>query len=570
MDPPAAEPAAPVWLKRYPASVGPHVEIPPQLVHEIVGQVVQANRARTALIYYGRRWTYEQFWEEAGRFAAALRRDGVGPGDRVALYLPNCPLYPIALFGAWRAGATVAQVSPLYLGDDLVTLLKDADPKAIVTLEILYPNLARARRQHAVPIAYVARLREFYPASQRPFVNIVLRRKKRPTEFPVGPEIRPWKDLRSLDGRSGVDARGDPATTVAVLQYTGGTTGRAKGAMLTHRNLLANVVQLNTWNVRREPAHEVVLASIPLFHIYGLTVALLASLCDGSAVVLQTLPDVPELLQLIDRYHPTQFPGVPALYQALLRNPRTARYRLDSIRFCLSGSAPLPVEVQRQFETLTGATVIEGYGLSETSPATHANPTQGERRPGSIGVPLPDTFQRIVDLSDGVTELGVDQVGELAVRGPQVMLGYYHQPEESAQVLRDGWFLTGDVARVDADGFAYLVDRKKDMINVGGLKVWPREVEEVLFQHPGVADAAAIGVPDPDFGEVVKAFVVRKPGPPVTEGELIAYVRSRLAHYKAPRTVEFRDALPRSGVQKVLRRVLREVTSGSGAPPPPR
>ncbi len=573
MPAPDPEGAPPVWLKRYPESVGAHVEIPHYLLHEFVGQVVREHAKRTALVYYGRKWTYEQFWEEAGRFAAALRKDGVVPGDRVALYLPNCPMYPIALFGALRAGAVVVQVSPLYVGDDLVALLKDADPKAIVTLEILYPNLARARGRHAVPVAYVARLREFYPAHTRPFVNIVLRRRKRPTEFPVGPEVRAWKTLRSLDGRSTPDARGDPASTVAVLQYTGGTTGQAKGAMLTHRNLVANVVQLNTWNVRRQPGQEIVLASIPLFHIYGLTVALLTALCDGSAVVLQTLPEVPELLKLIDRYHPTQFPGVPALYQALLRNPKTPQYRLDSIRFCLSGSAPLPVEVQRQFEAMTGATVIEGYGLSETSPATHANPTQGERRPGSIGVPLPDTYQRIIDLNDGTTVLGLEEVGELSVRGPQVMLGYYRQPEETERVLKDGWFLTGDVARVDADGFAYLVDRKKDMINVGGFKVWPREVDEVLFQHPGVADVAVIGIPDPDSGEVVKAFVVRKPGSSVTEGELITFVRARLAHYKAPRSIEFRDALPRSGVQKVLRRVLREsptAPGGSGAAPAAR
>lgn len=565
---PSGDPTSPVWLKRYPASVGAHVEIPPVLLHELVAQSVRAYPKNTALIYYGRPWTFEQFWEEAGRFAAALRRDGIRPGDRVAIYLPNCPFYPIAFFGILRAGGTVVQVSPLYLGDDLVALLKDSDPKAIVTLEILYPNLARARAQHAVPIAYVARLKEFYPARTRPFVNMVLKRRGRSVEFPRGAEIRPWTEVRSRPGGSLPDAAGDPATTVAVLQYTGGTTGRAKGAMLTHRNLVANVVQLNRWNVRRQPGREIVLASIPLFHIYGLTVALLTALCDGGAVVLQTLPDVPELLKLIDRYHPTQFPGVPALYQALLRNPRTPRYRLDSIRFCLSGSAPLPVEVQRQFEAMTGATVIEGYGLSETSPATHANPTEGERRPGSIGVPLPDTYHRIVDLSDGTTVLGVDEVGELAVRGPQVMLGYYRQPEETERVLRDGWFLTGDVGRIDADGFAYLVDRKKDMINVGGLKVWPREVEEVLFTHPGVADAAVIGVPDPDTGEVVKAFVVRKPGNLVTEGELIAFVRSRLAHYKAPRSVEFRDTLPRSGVQKVLRRVLRESTPSTGSPSP--
>ena len=548
----------PVWLKRYPPSVPAHAQLPAVLLHELLGQVVQKYPKHTALIFYGRRWTYERLWSEAGAFASALRREGVRPGDRVALYLPNCPMYPIAFFGALRAGAIIAQVSPLYIGEDLVSLLKDSEPRAIVTLEILYPNLARARARYPVPVAYVARLREFYPASARPFVNLVLRRRGRPTAFPRGPEIRPWKVALRGNGAPDRDAGGDPATTVAVLQYTGGTTGRPKGAMLTHRNLVANVLQVNLWNVGRKPAHEVILATIPLFHIYGLTVALLTALCDGSSVVLQSTPEVEELLGLIQRYRPTQFPGVPALYLALLRNPHIARHDLRSIRFCLSGSAPLPVEVQKQFEAVTGATMIEGYGLSETSPVTHANPTQGERRPGSVGIPLSDTFERVVDLADPSRVLGVDEVGELAVKGPQVMAGYYHQPHETALVLNDGWFLTGDVARVDSDGFAYIVDRKKDMINVGGFKVWPREVEEVLFRHPSVQDAAVVGVPDAETGEGVRAFVVRKPGAPVTAEELIAFVRENLAHFKAPRTIEFRDQLPRSGVQKVLRRVLRE------------
>ncbi len=553
----AAPSAPPVWLQRYPRAVPPHVEIPNQLLTEFIESAVHRWPRRTALVYYGARWTYERFWRESENLAAAFRKDGVGPGDRVALYLPNCPVYPISFFAALRLGATVVQVSPLYLGQDLSRLLLDSQPKTLVTLEFLFPNLSKVAPDVTVPHVYVAALRSVYPWYLRPFVNSVMRRQHLSTELPKGPPIRSW--ARAVRTRGSVPMwKGDPATTPAVFQYTGGTTGVPKAAVLSHRNLVANVVQGNVWNITRRPGEEVTMAAIPFFHIYGLTVALLMSLAEGGTVVLQTKPDIPELLKLIDRYRPTQFPGVPALYQAFNQRPDLAKYRLHSIKYCVSGSAPLPLEVARRFHELTGAALVEGYGLSEASPITHVNPLEGERREGSIGLPVPDTDQRVVGLDPPYAVLGTGEVGELEVRGPQVMLGYYHRPEETAAVLKDGWLRTGDIARIDADGYAYIVDRKKDLINVGGMKLYPREVEEVLFQHPAVADAAVIGVPDAAHGEVVKAFVVRKPGANVTAEELIAFVRERIAHYKAPRSIEFRDSLPRSGVQKVLRRELRD------------
>ncbi len=556
------------WLAQYPAGVPAHVEIPPLLLHDVIEASVRKWPDRAALVYYGATWSYRRMWDESGRFAAALARDGIGPGDRVALYLPNCPAYAIALLGILRAGATVVQVSPLYHGQDLERLLRDSTPKGLVTLEILYPHIAELRSQCPVPKVYVGRFREFYPFPKRMFVNFVLRRRGMPTAYPRDPWVVPWADAVRSEGPVPT-LHADPATTVAVLQYTGGTTGRPKAAMLSHRNLVANVTQADAWNTTRRPGEEVVLAAIPFFHIYGLTVALFLGFVEGATVVIQTRPEIRELLTLIDRYRPTQFPGVPALYLAFTRQPDLAKFHVRGIRFCLSGSAPLPLEVARQFEAVTGAILVEAYGLSETSPGTHVNPTTGERRAGSIGLPLPDTDERVVDLETGTRVLGVDEVGELCVRGPQVMLGYYGQPSETAEVLRDGWFRTGDVARIDADGYAYIVDRKKDMVNVGGMKVYPREVEEVLFQHPAVADVAAVGVPDPDHGEAIRAFVVRKPGTSVTEAELIGFVRDRIAHYKAPRSIEFRDAIPRSGVQKVLRRVLREESAAPKPPAPP-
>ncbi|MGA8664762.1 MAG: long-chain fatty acid--CoA ligase [Thermoplasmata archaeon] len=566
------EPADPlsgrIWLKKYGKGVPPTVEIPDLLLSDLIEASVRRYPDRTALVYYGAKWTYRQFWEASGRLAAALARDGIGPGDRVAIYLPNGPLYPIAVFAVLRLGGVVVQVSPLYLGQDLTRILLDAEPKALITLEILYPNVAKVRADYAIPTVVVGRLRDFYPFPKSLFVNTVVKRQKMSTEFPREAWVRPWRAILRTAGTP-PPWKGDPATTVAILQYTGGTTGRPKAAMLTHRNLVANVTQSNAWNTARRPGEEVIMASIPFFHIYGLTVAMFMGLAEGSTLIIQTRPEIRELLRLIDRYRPTQFPGVPALYQAFNQQPDLARFQIRSIRYCLSGSAPLPLEVARRFESLTGASLVEGYGLSETSPVTHVNPVEGERRVGSIGIPLPNTDERLVALDDPDRVLGPDEVGELAVRGPQVMLGYYHQPEETALFLKDGWFRTGDVARIDADGYAYIVDRKKDMVNVSGMKVYPREVEEILFQHPGVADVACIGVPDPEHGEVVKAFVVKKPGATVTEDELREFVRGRIAHFKAPRSVEFRDALPRTGVQKVLRRVLREQAAASAAAPTP-
>jgi long-chain acyl-CoA synthetase len=565
----AAPPTAPdrPWLQRYPPRVPPQLDIPNVTLPELIESSVRRWPDRTALVYYGAKWSYRRFWQASERLAAGLASEGVGPGDRVALYLPNCPLYPIALFAVLRLGATVVQVSPLYLGQDLTRILRDSEPKALVTLEILYPNLARVRDEHAVPVVVVGRLREFYPFPKSLFVNRVLKRLHQSTDFPSDPWVRPWRAMRRSAGPPPT-WRGDPATTVAALQYTGGTTGKPKAAMLTHRNLVSNVLQTNSWNTTRQPGGDVILAAIPFFHIYGLTVAILVGLSDGATIVIQTRPEVRELLRLISKYRPTEFPGVPALYNAIIQQPDLARFDIRSIRFCISGSAPLPLEVAKRFEELTHGKLVEGYGLSETSPVTHVNPVEGERRAGSIGLPVPNTDQRVVDLETGSRVLPAGEVGELAVRGPQVMLGYYHQPEETALVLQDGWFRTGDIARIDADGYAYIVDRKKDMINVSGMKVYPREVEEVLFQHPGVADAAVIGVPDAEHGEVVKAFVVRKPGAAVTSEELRGFVRERIAHYKAPRSVEFRDSLPRTGVQKVLRRVLRDEAAAQAAAPP--
>ncbi len=555
---PASNPDRP-WLAHYPSNVPRSIEIPNERLPDAVERSVQNWPDRTAFVFYGARTSYRTFWDATGRFAAALRRDGFVPGDRLALYLPNCPAYPIALYGALRLGVTAVQVSPLYLGEDLEHLLADARPKGIVHPDILTRNLAKVPAKVAPPIQYCARLKEFYPWYQRAFVNRVARRRGLDPRDPSGPGVRWFAQATRGPGEFPRPAA-DPAKDVAVLQYTGGTTGRPKAAQLTHRNLLANALQSQAMFPVAPPGTSVVLAAIPFFHVYGLTVALNYPLVAGSTIVLELRPDVPEMLRLIAKHRPLELPGVPALYRGIADHPNVGKFDIRSIRICVSGSAPLPAEVAQRFEAITGGNLIEGYGLTEASPVTHANPIDHDRRrAGSIGLPLPLTDHRVVDLESATRVLGPGEAGELQVRGPQVMLGYLDRPEETAAVLRDDWLSTGDIATIDPDGYAYIVDRKKDMVNVGGLKVYPREVEELLFRIPGVADAAAVGVPDPELGEVVAAFVVRTAGASLTEAEVIAFVRERIAHYKAPRLVVFRGGLPRSGVQKVLRRELRDL-----------
>jgi long-chain acyl-CoA synthetase len=559
-----AEPAPP-WLAHYPEYVPRDLTIPDAPLPSLLEEAARTWPERTALVFHGRRWNYASLWALSGHVAGNLSAAGVKPGDRFAIQLPNCPAYPAAYYGALRLGLTVVQVSPLYLGQDLERVLSDSGAESLLTLDILYPELRAVRaRLPRLSRLYVAHLAEFYPAWMRGLVRLTLRRRRMSTATPPPSEAHAWRELLRPATPPAVSI--DPARSVAVYQYTGGTTGTPKAAMLTHRNLLANALQARAWFSLQPPGTSVTLASVPFFHSYGMTVALNYPVSTGSTIVLQLRPDVPEILRLIRKYRPTEFPGVPALYQAISASPKVPAKAIRSIQVCVSGSAPLPAEVAKRFEALTGGYLVEGYGLSEASPVTHCNPIRGDRKPGSIGVPLPLTEHRVVDIDTGTQVLPTGTAGELAVRGPQVMLGYAGQPEETALVLRDGWLLTGDIATIDSDGYAFIVDRKKDIVIVGGLKVYPREVEEVLYQHPQVAEAAVLGLPNPELGEVVAAAVVRRPGSDVTEAELIAFVRERIAHYKAPRTVAFRETLPRSAVQKVLRRALREELLAGGKP----
>ncbi len=522
----------------------------------------------TALIYFGARISYRQLQEQVHRATAGLQALGVTKGDRVALMLGNCPQFMIGCFGALRAGAIVTATNTMYTARELTHQWNDAGPKVVIADRRLFPAIRSALPTlTSAPRIVLAGMRRYYP---RPFARLCLsldssRRSEAPqssASAPLPPArlacngVHDWKDLLGFSSPRPISTA---PSDIACLQYTGGTTGTSKGAMLTHANLVVNARQAMDWLSAGQRRPEVMVAALPFFHIYALTCVMISSVLGGGSIVILPRFVLRAALNVFRRYHPTIFHGVPTMYVAFNNAPDVARRGFNSLRICMSGGAPLPVEVREKFEALTGRRLVEGYGLTETSPVTHINPPTGPSKVGSIGLPVADTEARIVDLETGERELPVGEIGELAVRGPQVMKGYWNKPEETAQVMRDGWFLTGDIARKDADGYYYIVDRKKDMIIAGGYNIYPREVEEVLWEFPKTQEAAVIGVPDSYRGETVKAFVVLRPGTSATADEVIAFCRERLAAFKVPRLVVFRDFLPKSSVGKYLRRELRNL-----------
>ncbi len=508
---------------------------------------------RPALDFLGRRMNYRQLWREVRNFAAAASSAGLRPGDRMAIMLPNSPQFVIAFYGALLAGLTVVNVNPMYTPSELDYQLVDSGADALVILDLLWPRYAEIAAERPLKLLVRTGIQDYLPFPKN--LLFPLKAKKEGT-WPKNPGGIPWRRFLASGGEP--PALELDLDRVALLQYTGGTTGRPKGAMLSHRNLAANALQVQAWIPDFKEGQEVVLGVIPFFHVYGMTVAMNLAIVGAGKLVLLPRWHVGEVLRTIVRTHPSLFPGVPTMYVAINTYPRVGDYDLTSIRACISGSAPLPVEVAETFEKITGAKLVEGYGLTEAAPVTHANPIYGRRKTGSIGLPLPSVEARVVGSDD--EDLPPGEVGELVVKGPNVMMGYWNRPEETAQTLKDGWLFTGDVARMDEEGYFYIVDRKKDMIIAGGYNIYPREVEEVLYQHPAVKEAAVVGVPDAYRGETVKAFVVLKEGyaGEVSEEDLRAFAKERLAAYKVPKLWEFREELPKTAVGKILRRRLRE------------
>ena len=550
------------WLASYPPGVPADYDFPKVPLTRLLDDAASSFPTGTALAFLGTTITYRELKDAVDRFAAGLTRLGVDKGDRVALVLPNCPQNVIAFYAALRLGAVVVQHNPLYTEAELRHQLADCGATVVVCLDRVYGSIAAVRGDTPLKHVVVTSIADYLPTATKLKLRLPLAKAKRaraemtariPKDAPVTPFLSLLKGVEAAR-----QVQLDPETDLALLQYTGGTTGASKGAMLTHYNLVSNAYMNRLWDTGATAGKEVSLAVLPLFHAYGLTVAMNATVLLGGTLVLLPRFDIDQVFAAIDEWKPTMFPGVPPLYKALADSPKVRSHDLRSIRLCVSGAMKLPTEIQEQFEKISGAALVEGYGMTETSPSTHCNPVGGTRKPGSIGLPLPGTHCKVVAQDDPSVEVAPGEPGELAIRGPQVFRGYWGREDEAGVFTDDGYVLTGDVAVMDEEGFFSIVDRKKELIIAGGFNIYPSEVEEVLFRLPGVQDAVVVGLPDKYRGETVKAYVVTAPGASLSEGDVVEHCRQELTAYKVPKVVEFRDSLPRTVVGKVLRRVLIE------------
>ena len=529
-----------LWLNNYP--VRWNLDYPEVSLYQFLVKQTAECRNLVAMIFQNDGISYEKMHENIDRFAAALIDLGIGKGDRVAIIMPNCPEYVYAYYACMKIGAIEVQVDPLYKPAETELVLRDCEPKAVIVADLVLENILTIRDRLTFDHLIINRLSDYVVSIPGALLFDQLL-KKYPADSPVA-EINPRSD-------------------VAVLQYTGGTTGIPKAAMLTHYNIVSNIIQKREWfsdwlKIKNNNGvkQRYGLAVMPFFHATGMTAVMNFGLTAPFGLLLSPRFDVEATLELIDRYRPVFFMGVPTIFINIANHPDAGRHNLKSVDIWRTGGAPLPVEVIENLEVKFGIKIIEGYGLTEASPTTHANPYRGLRKFGSIGLPYPDTDCRIVDQESGTTDLQVGMEGELIIRGPQVMKGYWRRPEDTAATIRDGWLYTGDIARMDHSGYFYIVGRKKEMIITGGLNVYPGEVDEVLFHHPKVAEVLSTGIPDQYFGEALKSYVVLKAGEIVTEEELLDYCADRLAVYKLPRMIEFRNELPISNIGKHLRRGL--------------
>ena len=545
------------WIRFYEAGVPPTLTYPDVTLGTILHQTALKFPDRTALVFYGKKIVYGELDALANRFAHALLGLGVRKGDRVALMLPNIPQMVIAYYGTLRIGAVAVPTNPLYHEHELEIQLKDSGAETLVAVDMFYPVIPPVLPRTGVRHLILCGIKDFLPFPLDVLYPLKARIDRQWVSVRRVPPIYDFRALTRHESAAAVDAAVSPDDT-ALLQYTGGTTGVPKGAVLTHRNLVANAVQSRAWLTLHQEGDVIVLGVIPFFHVYGMTTAMNLGILIGAELVLLPKFHTREVLHFIEKYRPEIFPGVQAMYLAIGNYPKIRRYDLSSLKIAISGAGPLMHEVQERFEHLTDARIIEGYGLSEASPVTHANPLFGRRKTGTIGLPWPDTEARIVDIGTGEKTLPVGEAGELVIRGPQVMKGYWNKPEETARTLRGGWLHTGDIATMDEEGYFTIMDRIKDMIKTAGESVYPREVEEVLYMHPKVKEAVVVGIPHEFLGEEIKAYIVLKKGETATAEEIIQFCRQLLSKFKVPKEVEFRDRLPKTLVGKVLRRVLRD------------
>ena len=549
------------WHKAYDEGVPPSLTYEELTLPEMLESAAARFGHRPAITFQNATLTYSRFKNEVDRLATALAALGVAKGTRVAIQAPNLPQTVIAIFATLRAGGITVLTNPLYTGPEIEHQWNDAGATVAILMDFLYAGrVKQIRGKVGIEHYIVASIPEYLGFPLNILAPLKLKKTSPPmmAKVPEAPNVHHFRKLirRTSPNPPKLEMGMDD---VAMLQYTGGTTGVSKGTMLTHRNMSFNTQQTARWATGVEEGKDTWLGCLPYFHIYGVTISLLTPVYMGGHIVLIPNPrDVGAMIKNILKHQVTLMPAVPAMYNSINQHPGVDKLDLSSIKVCNSGSAPLPVEVLQRFEDLTGAKISEGFGLTETSPLTHCNPFYGMRKKGSIGVPVSDTDAKLVDIQDGVTEMPIGVEGELLIRGPQVMKGYWNRPEATDEVIKDGWLYTGDLATMDEDGYFRIVGRKKDMILCSGYNVYPDEVDRTLMAHPDVLEAATIGLPDERRGETVKSFIVLKPGARVTAEDLIAYCREHLAAYKIPRSVEFRDSLPKSTVLKILRRELRD------------
>jgi long-chain acyl-CoA synthetase len=540
------------WLKHYDQGVPAEFTVPDGPAFLFLQEKARSVPGKTCAIYQDQSYTYQQIDQLSDRLAVSLKRLGIKKGDRISISLPNIPQFLVAFFGILKAGGIVVALNPHFKEDEVLYRINDSGVVCVICFAAALPLFRSCLG--------ATTLTQIILTQTEDAANLTGLRQERSDEAGIY-----WlSTLLQSNQPEPISAYHISPEDAAVFQYSGGTTGVPKAVVATHRNLVANTIQNNLWLDPLRSTHEVMLVAIPLFHVFGMISALMAGISGGDALVLMPNPrDMAGILQSIARHKVTLFTGVPQLFNGLLQylENSPANIDLSSLKLCISGSAPLPVSLAARFEKRTGARIVEGYGLSEAPTSTTINPVVSGNRAGSIGLPLPGIECRILSVEDGQSDVEPGGCGELVVKGPHVMAGYYNRPEENRQSLREGWLFTGDVAYMDADGYFYLVDRKKDLIKVGGFQVWPREVEDAIMEHPAVIEAGVAGIMNPEFGETIKAWVVIRPGFSITAEEVIAWCKSKQAGYKAPRVVEFVTSLPRNSMGKLLRRELHQLHS---------
>ncbi|QKY69617.1 long-chain-fatty-acid--CoA ligase [Lentibacillus sp. CBA3610] len=543
------------WHTHYPDEIPVTIAYDEKPLDSFLAMNAENFPEKKALHFMGKEMTFIDIYSQAKKLASYFQSLGLKKGDRVAIMLPNCPQAVISYYGALLAGAVVVQTNPLYKERELEYQLNDSGSTFIVCLDILLPRVTNVRGNTELKHTIVTGIKDYLPFPKNLIYPFIQKREyNMVVKVEQSNDTHVWQSIINNGNEHYTPVNIDPKEDLALLQYTGGTTGLPKGVMLTHYNLVSNVQMCQKWLYKTKPGEERIMGVLPFFHVYGMTTVMNMSIMYGSKMILMPKFDAGDVLKTIQKQKPTMFPGAPTIYVGLLNHPDLQKYDLSSINACISGSAPLPLEVQEEFENITNGNLVEGYGLTESSPVTHANFIWSKRVNGSIGVPWPDTDAKIM-LESG-EEANVGEVGEVAVKGPQIMKGYWNNQEETDNVLKDGWLFTGDMGYMDEDGYFYIVDRKKSVIIAGGYNIYPREVEEVLYEHEAVQEAVVAGIPDPYRGETVKAFVVLKSGYETDEEELNTFCRKNLAGFKVPRIYEFRDELPKTAVGKVLRQQL--------------